>query len=169
MQKSSGGNALLALAQQVIAAKLNIAVGADGSAILDTIIAADTRIGNTNLLANTRVRSSKEISDLIEALTSFNEGSPCEDTSPQSRLNSAPITKTCTQARKDCTDTLTAANKSLTKGKQMCLTNVGCKGSARSCKGANKSCNDKFKTDKKIAQTSAKECRANAKAKIGCV
>jgi hypothetical protein len=41
----AGGNGLLVLAHQLIAAKLNIANGADGSAINSTIVAADALIG----------------------------------------------------------------------------------------------------------------------------
>jgi hypothetical protein len=42
-----GGNGVTSLAHQLIAAKLNIANGADGSAIASTITSADTTIGNT--------------------------------------------------------------------------------------------------------------------------
>jgi hypothetical protein len=41
-----GGNGLISLAYQLIAAKLNIANGADGSAVTATITAADTLIGS---------------------------------------------------------------------------------------------------------------------------
>lgn len=41
-----GGNGLISLAHQLIAAKLNIANGADGSAIASTIASADALIGN---------------------------------------------------------------------------------------------------------------------------
>ncbi len=42
----AGGNGLLSLAHQLIAAKLNIAYGASSAAILATITAADAQIGN---------------------------------------------------------------------------------------------------------------------------
>jgi len=43
--QSAGGNGLISLAHQLIAAKLNIANGADGSAVAATIAAADSMIG----------------------------------------------------------------------------------------------------------------------------
>ncbi len=71
----AAGNGLIALAHQLIAAKLNIAEGADGSSIQATIDAADALIGSlvvppvgTGSLAN------KDTSALTAALTAFNEG-----------------------------------------------------------------------------------------------
>jgi hypothetical protein len=45
LNKPAGGNGLIAFAHQLIAAKLNIANGADGSVIAITITDADTLIG----------------------------------------------------------------------------------------------------------------------------
>lgn len=45
LNQSTGGNGLVSLAHQLIAAKLNIANGADGSSIAATIAAADAQIG----------------------------------------------------------------------------------------------------------------------------
>jgi hypothetical protein len=46
LNQSVGGNGLISLAHQLIAAKLNIAQGADASAVAATILAADAQIGN---------------------------------------------------------------------------------------------------------------------------
>jgi len=69
------GNGLITLAHQLIAAKLNVANGADDSAIAASIAAADALIANlvvppvgTGSLANSATSS------LNAALTSFNEG-----------------------------------------------------------------------------------------------
>jgi hypothetical protein len=46
LQTPASGNGLIALAHQLIAAKLNIATGADGSAVAATIAAADSLVGS---------------------------------------------------------------------------------------------------------------------------
>jgi len=69
------GNGLISLAHQLIGAKLNIANGANGSAISSTIAAADAMIGSLvvppvgagNLAPGTT-------SALVTALTNYNEG-----------------------------------------------------------------------------------------------
>jgi hypothetical protein len=197
LRKSSSRNIWLALAQQLIAAMFNAENVLPETVVKDAIIKANKLLscnlsGKADspnsmyciylLATTTPSRPSSalraDIDSLIGTLDEYNNNgndgtTSCIDVDFTPYLaatfNSTPITKTCTQARKDCTDTLTAANKSLTTDKKTCLTKVGCKGSARSCKGANKSCNDLFKAGKKFAQTNAKQCRANAKGKIGCV
>jgi hypothetical protein len=163
--------------------------GAGGTRIQGTIVEANTLLIELDVHFFSRIRRAflfhrcpprdirTKISGLSTTLDKFNTGSliigsgrsrvrgpvTCDSLENDFRstitANSALITKTCTQARKECTDTLTAAKKSLTTDKQTCLTNVGCKCSARSYKGANKSCNDVFKAGKKIAQTVAKQSR----------
>lgn len=71
----AGGNGLISLAHQLIAAKLNIANGADDSAIAGAIAAADALIGGlvvppvgAGSLANSSTSS------LTNTLTQFNEG-----------------------------------------------------------------------------------------------
>lgn len=75
LNTSASGNGLIALAHQLIAAKLNIANGADGTAVAQAILDADALIGGrvvppvgTGSLANSAT------SALITALTNFNEG-----------------------------------------------------------------------------------------------
>ena len=71
----AAGNGLIALAHQLIAAKLNVAKGADSAAIDATVAAADALIGGrvvppvgTGSLANSATAS------LIATLSSYNEG-----------------------------------------------------------------------------------------------
>jgi hypothetical protein len=69
------GNGLVTLAHQLIAAKLNVANGADDSAIAATIAAADALIG-TRIVPpiGTGSLSNGATSSLVSALTSYNEG-----------------------------------------------------------------------------------------------
>jgi hypothetical protein len=71
----AAGNGLIALAHQLIAAKLNVAKGADGSSIAGAIAAADALIGSLivppiggGFLANSATSS------LTNTLASYNEG-----------------------------------------------------------------------------------------------
>jgi hypothetical protein len=66
------GNGLLTLAHQLIAAKLNIANGADDSAIASVVAAADATIGN--LVVGTDFLSAGSTSALVTDLTNYNEG-----------------------------------------------------------------------------------------------
>ena len=69
------GNGLITLAHQLIAAKLNVANGANDSAIAATIVAADALIG-TRIVPpiGTGSLSNGSASSLIAPLTSYNEG-----------------------------------------------------------------------------------------------
>ncbi len=69
------GNGLTALAHQLTAAKLNIANGADASAICDSVAAADALIGGLVVPAvGSGYLSSASTSALVDDLASFNEG-----------------------------------------------------------------------------------------------
>jgi hypothetical protein len=71
----AGGNGLIALAHQLMAAKLNIANGADDSAVAGAIVAADALIGGLVVPpVGTGFLAPKNTSALITALTDFNEG-----------------------------------------------------------------------------------------------
>jgi hypothetical protein len=73
--KPGAGNGLITLAHQLIAAKLNVANGANDSAIADTIAAADALIGARIVPPiGTGSLSNGSTSSLIAALTSYNEG-----------------------------------------------------------------------------------------------
>jgi hypothetical protein len=70
-----GGNGLVALAHQLIAAKLNIANGADGSSITGAIATADALIGSLVVPpVGTGFLAPKNTSYLTDALAGFNEG-----------------------------------------------------------------------------------------------
>jgi cysteine-rich repeat protein len=66
------GNGLIALAHQLIAAKLNVAAGADDASIEASITAADALIGSL-VVGEDRLATS-ETSDLNGALDAFNNG-----------------------------------------------------------------------------------------------
>jgi len=75
LNKSGAGNGLITLAHQLIAAKLNVASGADDSAIAATIAAADALIGARIVPpVGSDSLSNSSTSSLIAALTSYNEG-----------------------------------------------------------------------------------------------
>lgn len=67
------GNGLIALAHQLIAAKLNIEAGASDNEIEDAIDDADDLIGNLDILAGASLPTS-ETSSLVDELASYNEG-----------------------------------------------------------------------------------------------
>jgi hypothetical protein len=69
------GNGLITLAHQLIAAKLNIANGANGSSIVSTIVAADALIGSKVVppVGNGFLDPSA-VSALVDALDDFNSG-----------------------------------------------------------------------------------------------
>jgi hypothetical protein len=72
------GNGLLILAHQLIAAKLNIAAGADPSCIQDTIAAADALIGNLVIPpVGDGYLSPRDVGSLAGILGQFNEGDMC--------------------------------------------------------------------------------------------
>ncbi len=69
------GNGLISLAHQLIAAKLNIASGADPTAISQAIVDADALIdGLVVPPVGSGFLSPDDTSDLVDALTDFNEG-----------------------------------------------------------------------------------------------
>jgi hypothetical protein len=71
----ASGNGLVALAHQLIAAKINIANGSDGSAIAASIAAADALIGGLVIPpVGAGSLPSASTSALITALTDYNEG-----------------------------------------------------------------------------------------------
>jgi hypothetical protein len=71
----AAGNGLIALAHQLIAAKLNIAAGADGTAVAVAIASADALIGGLVVPpVGSGSLSPGLTSALITTLTSFNEG-----------------------------------------------------------------------------------------------
>jgi hypothetical protein len=71
----AGGNGLISLAHQLIAAKLNIANGADASAIASTITDADTLIGGLVVPpVGGGILAPAVTSTDVTALTNYNEG-----------------------------------------------------------------------------------------------
>jgi len=71
----AGGNGLLILAHQLIAAKLNIANGADGSSVASTIAAADALIGNLVVPpGGSGFLSPSSVNSLATTLDNFNNG-----------------------------------------------------------------------------------------------
>ncbi len=75
LNKPAAGNGLIALAHQLIAAKLNVANGADGSAVAAAVDAADALIGNLVIppVGGGSLHPSVT-SGLTTTLTSYNEG-----------------------------------------------------------------------------------------------
>ena len=74
--RSGAGNGLVTLAHQLMAAKLNIANGADGSAIAGAVAAADALIGSLVVPpVGSGSLSNAATSGLISQLTAYNEGS----------------------------------------------------------------------------------------------
>ena len=75
LREAHKGNGLVSLAHQLIAAKLNIANGADDSAIAATITAADALIGALVIPpVGTGSLSPSQTSTLNDTLTEYNEG-----------------------------------------------------------------------------------------------
>src|SRR5439155_26672808 len=72
------GNGLLILSHQEIAAKLNIANGADGSCIQQTLADADALIGNLVIppIGDGYLRP-RDVSGLADTLDDYNEGRLC--------------------------------------------------------------------------------------------
>jgi hypothetical protein len=70
-----GGNGLISLAHQLIAAKLNIANGADGAAISSTITTVDALIGSLVVPpVGSGFLSTSSVDTLVSILTAYNEG-----------------------------------------------------------------------------------------------
>jgi hypothetical protein len=81
------GNGLVLLAHQLIAAKLNVANGADASCIQQTIADADALIGDLVVPpVGTGYLAPRDVSPLADTLDQYNEGflcaRSCEETSP---------------------------------------------------------------------------------------
>lgn len=75
LNQPAAGNGLLTLAHQLIAAKLNIAAGADGSSVSAAIAAADALIGDLVIPpVGTDSLSTAATASLVTTLTNFNEG-----------------------------------------------------------------------------------------------
>jgi hypothetical protein len=75
LNEPAGGNGLIALAHQLIAAKLNIAAGADASAVAAAIASADAMIGNLVIPpVGGDSLAPATTSSLVATLTSYNEG-----------------------------------------------------------------------------------------------
>jgi hypothetical protein len=75
LDNAAQSNGLVILAHQLIAAKLNIANGADPSAVQQTLIDADNMIGGLVVppIGNGYLPPS-QTSNLTETLTEYNEG-----------------------------------------------------------------------------------------------
>jgi predicted RNA methylase len=75
LQQPVAGNGLVSLAHQLIGAKLNVANGADGTAIATAIAQADFLIAGRVVppVGSGSLRPS-QVSALVEALTAYNEG-----------------------------------------------------------------------------------------------
>lgn len=89
------GNGLVLLAHQLIAAKLNIASGADGSCIEQTLADADALIGNLIVPpVGTGYLRPQDVSALADTLDSYNEGGlcapACDHQSPAPRARPVP-------------------------------------------------------------------------------
>jgi len=77
------GNGLISLAHQLIAAKLNVANGADGGDIADEIAAADALIGGRVVPPiGSGYLSPSSTSSLVEALDQFNNNGECKGEGP---------------------------------------------------------------------------------------
>jgi hypothetical protein len=75
MNTPASGNGLIALAHQLIAAKLNIANGSDPSAVASDVAAADSLIGGLVIPpVGSGSLAPSVTSGLITALTNYNEG-----------------------------------------------------------------------------------------------
>ena len=82
-------NGLVSLAHQEIAAKLNIANGADGSCIAQTLAQADALIGDLVVPpVGNGFLTTREVADYVGALTNYNEGQLC---APQCGPTPQPI------------------------------------------------------------------------------
>jgi hypothetical protein len=91
------GNGLVLLAHQLIAAKLNIANGADASCIHDTIAAADASIGDLVVPpVGNGYLAPRDVSALAETLDQYNEGFLC---APSCEGNGSPTPTATPRAR----------------------------------------------------------------------
>jgi hypothetical protein len=95
LHQSVRGNGLVLLAHQEIAAKLNIANGADGSCIQQTLADADALIGDLVIPpVGNGFLAPRDVSALADTLGQYNEGMlcapSCEETSPPPTPTPAP-------------------------------------------------------------------------------
>jgi hypothetical protein len=91
-------NGLVSLAHQEIAAKLNIANGADGSCIQQTLAAVDALIGNLVVPpVGNGFLLPRDVSGYVSTLTQYNEGflcaPTCEHIQPPPTATPAPRTQ----------------------------------------------------------------------------
>ena len=94
------GNGLLILAHQEIAAKLNIANGADGSCIQQTLAAADALIGDLVIppIGDGYLRP-RDVSPFAGILGDFNEGGMCAPSCDHSSPSPSPRPRPTPHAR----------------------------------------------------------------------
>lgn len=96
LNETVGGNCLISVSHQYIAAKLNIANGSDPSCIQETIDAVDALVGDLVVPPVGNGTLPCNISGYIEALTAYNEGrSECaahcgQQLDPQPFVNDNP-------------------------------------------------------------------------------
>ena len=75
LNRAPAGNGLITLAHQLIAAKLNVANGADPSAVAAAIAAADALIGSLYIPpVGSGLLAPSATGDLVDTLTQYNEG-----------------------------------------------------------------------------------------------
>jgi len=87
LDKPASGNGLIALAHQLIAAKLNVAAGADPTTVAGEIATADALIGGLVVPpVGSGYLAPSLTSGLVAALASYNEGATgpghCDDQEP---------------------------------------------------------------------------------------
>jgi hypothetical protein len=88
LQQPVRGNGLVLLARQEITAKLNIANGADGSCIQQTLADADSLIANLVVPpVGNGFLSPQDVSALVDTLGQYNEGELC---APSCEENGTP-------------------------------------------------------------------------------
>jgi hypothetical protein len=97
LQQPVHGNGLVLLARQEIVAKLNIANGADGSCIQQTLSDADAMIGDLVVPpVGNGFLSPRDVENLVETLGEYNDGDLCapeceEDSSPPPSPTEHPL------------------------------------------------------------------------------
>ena len=95
LENAVRSNGLVSLAHQEIAAKLNIANGADGSCIQQTLAEVDALIGDLVIPpVGDGILRSRDVASYVSALTHYNEGALCAPycgpTAPPTRPTPSP-------------------------------------------------------------------------------
>ena len=100
MHQPVRGNGLILLARQEIAAKLNIASGAEGSCVQQTLADADTLIGDLVIppIGDGFLRPN-EVSGLMETLGDYNEGELCAPSCDESSPSPSPSPRSTPRSR----------------------------------------------------------------------